>query len=260
MVLGTVANLGIDVQGATMTAIDTGAINLLADVQTTSFTEAHETGFTTYLGADPMPPPCNGSSDTTCGHQLSGGATFTVPALSAHDAALPGSVHDGTFTQGPGQLSIQIALGSPPIACELDLFGARTELTGVSADGITDGIVGGAATFATLNLSCIPAFVGAVVAYVQRDCCGTPTSPQPICNYNSTPSCGCSNGSMGQNLLGQLDIRHACTVTVADVENNSFIESLLAPDVMIDGVPGLSFGVGFTAVSAVYTPYPQGSP
>jgi hypothetical protein len=43
-----------------------------------------------------------------------------------------------------------------------------------------------------------------------------------------------------------------CTISVSEVAQNSLIQSLLAPDVMIDGVEALSVGVSASAVHAAF--------
>jgi hypothetical protein len=248
-ILTTLTMLGLNPQLATTTAINEGEISLLADVQTTSFTDASATGFTTYFGTNPMPPACNG---VTCGQQLTGTAMFTVAGNSPHDAELLGVAQDGTFLQGRGQLWIELALVSEG-AIELGLIGARVQLTGVSASGITSGILAGGLPQSTLDVSVLPALVASFDSTIQAQCCGTPSSPQPTCNYNATPSCGCSSGT-GATLLAVFDTSHDCTVSLPEFENNPLIKSVLAPDMTINGAPALSVGVGFSAVGAEYTP------
>ncbi|MGE5186314.1 MAG: hypothetical protein ACM31C_29870 [Acidobacteriota bacterium] len=41
-----------------------------------------------------------------------------------------------------------------------------------------------------------------------------------------------------------------CTISLTEVQNNSLIKSLLAPDVTIENQPALSFGMQVTAVPA----------
>jgi hypothetical protein len=73
---------------------------------------------------------------------------------------------------------------------------------------------------------------------------------------SSPPGCGCVANSTGKTLLGLFDTNpQDCVVTSTEIQNNSLIVSLLAPDVMIEGQPALSFGVGYTAIGATFT-YP----
>ena len=44
-----------------------------------------------------------------------------------------------------------------------------------------------------------------------------------------------------------------CRVTAAELKTNNLLQSTLVPDVMIDGVPLISFGVRVSAVSATFT-------
>jgi hypothetical protein len=43
-------------------------------------------------------------------------------------------------------------------------------------------------------------------------------------------------------------------ITLDEIRNNSLIQSLLAPDVTLEGQPALSLGFGVTAVKAAFTP------
>ena len=45
---------------------------------------------------------------------------------------------------------------------------------------------------------------------------------------------------------------HDCTISEPEIENNSLIMSLFAPDVMVDGQQAVSIGVQVTAVHAEF--------
>lgn len=45
-----------------------------------------------------------------------------------------------------------------------------------------------------------------------------------------------------------------CAVSVAEIEENSLIQSLLAPDVMVEGQQALSLGIKVEAAPATFTP------
>ncbi|MEO6772515.1 MAG: hypothetical protein ABI467_05760 [Kofleriaceae bacterium] len=264
MVLGTLAGMGFDIQATIDTAVLKGSINLLVDVQTAdaTFMSSAATGLAVYIGSDPQPVACMTGEDVTCttakpavctgcGHQLSPtGGTFT--AAPNQDSALAGKIVGGTFTGGPGDLSIQIAIGGTnPIP--LNLLGARVKATGltdanigtVSGATVSGGaVLAGAITQDDINNNIIPAVVNQLTPTITRDCTML-TSP---------PGCGCADGSTGKTIIGLFDTSPAdCMVTVDEVKSNSLIKSLLAPDVTIDGKMALSLGIKVAAEKATFT-------
>ncbi len=262
-VLATLAGQGFKIQDTLTQAVNEGSIVLLGDYQAPDITmDTVTAGFQVLLGngasaptGAPVPAPCNGSADTTCRLQFAGNGMFTVAADSPTDASLGGKTINGTFNGGPGTISLQIALGSTaPI--ELDLIGARAQLSGLSATGITSGILAGALSQDDLNNKVIPAIHDQLEPLIQRDCCGLATSPGgATCNAAATPACGCTAGSTGAQIISLFDtaIPKDCAVSIMEITTNGFIESLLAPDVTIGGVMALSLGVKVTAVGATYT-------
>jgi hypothetical protein len=263
MVLGTLAGMGFDIQGTIDKAILAGDIILLADFQTKDFTNAGASGIQVFLGANPQPTACNTGEMvsctsatpavcTGCGHHLDGSGMFSIDANSPQNAALAGSIMGGQFTGGPGDLTLEVALGGTnPIV--LDLIGARTKATGitdsaigtVAGNTITDGIVfAGAVTKDDINNKVIPAVQTQLVPTITRDCT----------MLNNPPGCGCADGSTGKTILNLFDTTPKdCMVTVMEIQNNSLIMSLLAPDVQVDGKMALSLGVKAAAVKATYT-------
>ena len=55
-------------------------------------------------------------------------------------------------------------------------------------------------------------------------------------------------------MISLFDTNHDCAVSVTEIQNNSLIQALFAPDVTIDGQMALSVGFGVTAVGATFTP------
>jgi hypothetical protein len=263
MVLGTLAGMGFDIQGTIDQAVLEGSIILLADVQTKDFTNTAAAGVQVFLGTNEQPAACNAgemaSCDmstpavcTGCGHHLQGDGMFSIDPASPQNAALAGKIVNGTFTGGPGELTLQIALGGTD-AIELDLIGAKAKATGITATGIgtlsgntvTGGIVfGGALTKDDIDNKVIPAVASQLTPTIERDCT-MPTMP---------PGCGCVDGSTGKTILGLFDTNHDCTVSVMEIQTNSLIMSLLAPDVTIDGKMALSLGIKAVATGATFTP------
>jgi len=256
MVLGVFSSMGFDIQGTTSKAIDTGGILMLGDLYALDFMNTTGSTFTVFDGANPSPAPCSSSSDTVCRHHLTGSGIFDVARTSPRDTPLAGVSVNGTFDEGPGHLPLQLALLDPTTPMHLSLIGARVRFDGVSAAGIASGILAGGVTQDDVNTRLIPYMQASFTLIVARDCCGLTTSPGgPTCNPNATPSCGCLDGSSGKTLLGLFDTSPKdCMITASEIQNNSLIMSLLAPDLMIEGQMALSIGVGFTAVAASYAP------
>jgi hypothetical protein len=78
---------------------------------------------------------------------------------------------------------------------------------------------------------------------VTRDC-PTPTAAD----------CGCPAGnSTGKTILNLFDNNPKnCIVTVEEIKGNTLLQSLLAPDVMIDGRAALSLGLKVKATGATF--------
>ncbi len=248
MVLSLLASPSLgnfDIQGTIDTAVASGSIILLADVQTSdaTFTSDGATGISVKLGENPMPAACNGSADTTCGHHLTPtGGSFDVKAGN-DDLALGGKIVGGTFNGGPGNLSIQIALsGTNPI--QLDLIGARVKASSMTSDNLGSVIIGGAISQDDINTKVIPTVVTELAPTITRDCT-MPTVP---------PGCGCVSGSTGATILSIFDKNPVdCAVSMDEVVNNGIVSSSLAPDVTVNGVKALSLGIKVTAEKATFT-------
>ena len=277
MVLSTIGALGsgFNIQGTINIAVLEGTVIFLADVQTKDFTNATNAGFQVYLGKNPMPPACNAGEMATCdtqmptmctgcGHHLDGSGMFAIDTSGPQNAALTGKFANGTFSAGPGELSLPLTLAGANLM--LNLIGAQIKATGVSATAIGSGsgtstqggaILAGGVTQSDLMTQIEPAVATAVQGIVERDCCGPSNTAHPTCN-DPSGNCYCASGSTGSELLGFLDtMPKDCMITTAEIQNNGTISSLLSPDVMLKDssgkeTPCLSVGVKITAVPATY--------
>ncbi|HEY4239587.1 MAG TPA: hypothetical protein VGM88_07210 [Kofleriaceae bacterium] len=254
MTLSALTTFNFDVQGTITTAVNEGSIILLLTFTTTDYSAATNAGLKVDLGANPMPAPCNGSDDTTCGHHLDGTGSFDIAAGETDNAPLVGNVVGGKYTGGPGKLTLQIALGGTD-AITLDLLQARAEGTGFSDTGVTTLKLGGMLTQAELNSTVIPAVAAQLEPIVMRDCTGT--SP------TSDPPCLCVDQSTGQTLISLFDGDHGnakdCMITVDEVQMNGEVSTLLQPDVCSTASCGttpdsLSLGIEVTAVKGTINP------
>jgi len=242
-VLGLLAGQGFDVQTSLDESVDTGSIILLADIQTKDFTNTSAAGLQVFLGDNPTPPACTDANDTICRHHLDGNGMFSIAANSPDNAALGGKIVNGTFTGGPGTLSLQIALGGTD-AIQLDLIGARAKVSSITDSAIGTAILAGALTQDDLNTKVIPAIQMQLGPIIMRDCTDLATPPD----------CGCMASSTGKTIIDLFDTDPKdCAVSVMEIQSNSLIKGLLQPDVVIDGTMALSLGVKATAVKGTYT-------
>jgi hypothetical protein len=262
-VISTLNGFGFDIQSTIDKAVFAGNLSLLADFQTKDFMTSSAAGIQVFLGTNPQPAACNAGEMVTCTdtkpavctgcqHQFGGDAMFGIDTSSPNNASLGGHIVGGTFSGGPGNLALQIALsGSSPV--ELDLIGARAKASSISESAIgsmSGGTVSGGIVFAgalskdDIHTKVIPAVTVTLQATIAKDCTG-----------GTPPGCGCADsGSGGAQILSFLDKSpQDCTVTSDEIEGNMIVSSLLAPDVVIDGKMALSVGIKAIAVKATYT-------
>lgn len=254
-VLATLKGQGLDVQPSLTDAVNDGSIVLLAEFQTKSFSAASASGLRVFLGDSTMITPAACTDPlmiATCGQHLKGTGSFKISASSPTTALVSGPIVGGTFKGGPGTISLQISLTAGAAPLQLDLLGARAELSTITDASIGKGIVAGAISKADLDDKILPAIKGQLDAQVAA-CTGTPKTP---------PLCGCMSGSGAAQILSLFDTTPAdCAVSLDEIKNNSIIKTLLAPDVecnatgcVANGTPNaLSIGLGVTAVKGTFT-------
>ena len=237
MVIATLSGMGFDSQGAMNKSVDQGDTIMLGNLGAADFTTDAMSTFTIYQGENPMPSPCTNAQDTVCRKHLSGMASFSIKPSAPVDPALMGTIAAGKLVAGPGHLTIQFSMAYSP-SIMLTLLGARVELTTTKTS--LSGKVAGAIPKTDVDMKILPAMRDGFEAVIAKDCTML-TSP---------PNCGCGAGSQGKTLLGLFDTTpQDCNITLTEVQNNSLIQSLLAPDVTVEGKQCLSLGLGVTAVN-----------
>jgi hypothetical protein len=219
---------GIDLQGDVDQAVQAGALVQLVETRAgTRDTVIFRTG-------SPVLPACTDPADpTTCGMHLGGTASFQA------DPAGPALTGQGTaddIEAGPGPTTLQLAFfGGQTIA--LPLVNARASFHR-SGDRL-QGTVGGAIRMADVRAEILGSMQTWIATVVDRDCAeGT-----------------CVEGSTGATLLVLFDEDRDGQVSVAEVQSNALLTSLLAPDVDTDGDgtrDAISLGVGYELVGAVF--------
>lgn len=243
MVASVFAGQGLPSQPQSDRSVDRGASLMLIDFLSNGFNSG-TAKLTLYTGVNPQPPACNGGSDTTCRRHLDGNGSFTVAVTSARDELLVGRFSSGTVTTDAGgtnrlHLSVTLLTSNP---VTLELIGARARVSGVNVAGIATGVIAGAIAQTEIDAKLLPAWATGMNTQIVQDCGGAP------------PSCGCGPGSTGKTFVELFDAVHDCTISVGELASNSLMQALITPDLMLDGKPALSIGIGFRAVRATFTP------
>jgi hypothetical protein len=243
----------LDLNGTVNEQVSSGGIILLANMVATDLSAATGAGLHVYLGDSEtaMPTPCTDEADPeTCGQHLQGTGMFDVKM--DYGAKVVGTIVGGNFTGGPGNITIELALGDAA-SVPINLIGARAS-AGVTASGLTSGKLGGALRNEDIHGELIPAVADLIASLLVTSECGA----EPPC---------CPEDSTGEQILTFFDDNDDCGVTAEELEANSLISSTIGnPDLDLfdendefnprqDGVKdSLSLGIGFTAVAGEFTP------
>jgi hypothetical protein len=175
---------------------------------------------------------------------FSGAGSFSIDPSAPLDSVLAGSISQGHFEGGPGTARIELVVLGVPVL--LDLIGARISAD-VSVSGCENAKLGGAITQTQVHSSLFPALATGINSKIAAD---------PGCPADCSPDV--------QTLLDLFDTDHDVFITVAEIESNSLIQALFAPDVdlldangafnpRVDGVSdSLSIGVGFSCAGATF--------
>ena len=190
-------------------------------------------------------------------NNFSGDQPFTL-ADDTTESTLTGAISQGALDIGPGNMTLRMVMLTPdPI--DVPLIGARIH-GAIDANGIANGIIGGAILDSDVQTIVIPEIAAGLQGLIDAQCTASP------------PNC-CPDGSTGQTILDLFDEDGDCAITATELQNNSLISSLFAPDVdlldstngdifapRVDGInDSLSVGIGFSAVGAQFerpTPMP----
>ena len=239
-------NTALDGQATLDTAVNQGSVILLVDFQSKDFMNSNA-GFAIKFGASPNPPACSGASDTTCGHHLMGGASFQL-ASNSPSGDVTGKLASGVFDGGPGELSLQITIGSTtPIL--LPLVHARVKVTSVSETSLK-ALVGGLITAQDLKTNVGGALEGPVTQLLAGACTEL-MPPNP-------PNCGCTGLAMQLMSLidGDTGTARDCKITGEEILANPATSSSTTPDgCSMDtctAPDALSVGINIEAVAATF--------
>ena len=228
---------GLPVGPITNAAIQHGDLSLLLDLQTRDLVDASAAGVTIRFGENPNPTPC--TAPDSCGHHLDGTGTFDV-AFGGTDETLLGDVIGGTFSSAPNITSIQLGFqrGRP---LDVDLLTARVELTGLSDTTIQKGIIAG-----VISRDFV---VGELLLEMKI---GFDSIVGNDCQIGPEPACDCIPGSLGEQIRSAFGPEPSGICSVSDdvFMAHPGIQALMQSDVSVDGVAGVTFGMGIVGVAA----------
>lgn len=227
---------GLGVGDTAREAVLRGGLIMLADVQTTAFEDGAAAGIQTALGSGATPAPCTDPMNVeTCGQHLLGTGVFTVEDGSASDVGV-GRIEAGVLFANIDRLPVKIALVNPETPIHVVLRRARVKLTNMSPSGASAVIAGGI-TRRDVDEDLIPEAASQMDRIVTRDC---------------DDACVCITDSNGDKLRRWFDANHDCRIDSSELATNTLIQSLITPDLNIEGEQLLSFGVGVELTSATF--------
>lgn len=243
--LSFLSSLMFKVQDPVTTAIDHGDIILLIDLQTKDLANSSAAGFSVKIGAMPNPPACNpAGGDTICRRHLDGHGSFQLAAGSPTDALVAGKIVSSAFSGGPGDVTLQLALGATA-AINLNLVHARVQAT-LNPDNTLTATLGGLVLHDELLAQIGPVLQAQIMGLLTTQC--TPGGPG---------TCGCPATSQASTLLSLgLDADGNCMITTQEVTNFSLVKTQLQADSCsmdtCTASDAVSLGIKVQAVKATF--------
>jgi hypothetical protein len=258
---------GADIQTPLTTSIEEGTLVVLHSMQSDTLTTDTNVGWQVFLGdaivadAADCTVPADCGTGFTCGAANTctvdySTAAFTVSASSPTDAKMIGNLVGGQYSGGPATVRLQLTLvdGQPPL--DVNLIGAHIQAD-VTATGCSNGKLGGAITKQDLDGEVLPALAAMMDGRLGDDV---------GCREDETQ---CSDASKTIIQLFDKSPKDGM-ITVEELRSNSFIATILTPDVdllndpdedgigpygpRIDGIEdSISLGVGFSCQAATFT-------
>jgi hypothetical protein len=228
-ILGAMGLNVIDIPGATASATTAGKIVHLVEVRSSDVAFVNDAGAEAiwYVGKATASPPLFDGMDTFKYDGDYAPAAFFAPLSGG------GFVSESPATMTPTiGIVVEIAIGNHVVA--LPLEEGRLEFTAIGST-LAQGQVNGAVLTDDIHNKVIPTLATAFNDIVQAD-------PQ---------------SATAQGLLSTFDKNPTDGfISLTEVENNSFISSVFAPDVQIRDKYGnyalaVSFGFGFSAVESI---------
>jgi hypothetical protein len=255
-IIGLLKTQGLNIQMTVDEAIAEGSLIMLHSVQAESLTTAASASWEVYLGEPITEPKYDGTDQAT------------VKTDTPADARLCGSIAGGTFEGGPGDVSVQLALGEgDPLTVALKGVRIKGKLTEA---GCSEGVLGGGVTNDELNNQVFPAIAELLNNTTNDDhpegatepaACAEAGDTCPNTHRGETTQCDaardlCLQASTIQ-VLNILDKDNDGQVTDEEIKTNDIIAQALNLDVDLVGNDGvedsLSVALQFTCVKATFT-------
>ena len=245
--LGSIlASLGaattIDFQSDVDDGVVRGVSLLLIDILADDLVNDGSVEFTTFLGGNPSPAPCVDASDLVCARQLDGAGTFTAIAGSGGTPS-EGALSGGTFAGAGGSHHVAFAFAGTVLNLPVD--DAQVSIDAVTVTGLGALVIAGSVLATEFESQFLPAYQASVMDAATTDC--TLVGP---------PGCGCAASSTGETVINLFDTTADCNITLAELQADVSLDTLLAPDLDADDDgtnESISLGVGMTAVGATYS-------
>ena len=246
-VISAIGVAGFDVQGPVSAAVADGEAVFLLDEQSADFVASCAT-VTMNLARVPATPPTFAGNDNFQIDTTQNPAVLTGEIGAGQlSTALPKNQTAGTVKV----LGFKLPFAGGVLP--LTIYGAQVQ-GNIAAAGIMSGQIHGAIRKADINNQIIPALATLLTNQIQKDPMGSDTSTLVNLFVTDPTALAACNADLAK-----------CTITAAEVQNNSLIQNVLAPDIQAfnpggqwDPIPNgankdsLSVGLGFTAVADTF--------
>jgi hypothetical protein len=263
-ILAALRQQNVDVQISVNDALASGRLVWLHDLQASSLVADPAASWRIYQGLASTTPP-----------RFDGTDAFELDPTATTSDVIEGKIVQGQFEGGPGAATLLVAVGGGA-PMRLHLVGARLRAR-VSATGCSEGVLGGAITVEDLNQQVLPGLQELFNRRIGSDgpdglhpaACSADDMTCPVSPAGESTSCDSARNlcvsSAAKTLLALFDSDKDGVIELDEIQNNTLVRALLAPDVdlfdatgmfnpLVDGVhDSLSIGVGFTCKPAAFT-------
>lgn len=215
------AGHGLDLTVEQNTALQDGEIVMLHSLRAASLASATNATWQVLYGP-PTPEP-----------DLTGDGTFAVG--TQRSSRLPAVIRNHRVSTAAGVVPVRLQAEGP---VTLQLTRGRVFAT-CTRSRCTNARINGAVSQTQVDGTLLPAMVDAFNLWIRRDC--------------PTDASSCAADSQGKTVLSLFDADLSATITQQEIRTSPLAGRFLKPDLDLvrpRGKDALSFGFGFTAVSA----------
>ncbi len=217
----------LELQSTIDQAINAGQIVTLHTLDTADPLNANNASWSVLLGQTAQTAP-----------RFDGTDQFTLNPAAPTNTVISGSITNGHFTGGPGEVHAQLMILGAPV--DVSLIGVRLEAD-VSEKGCTNGKLGGGITVSEFRDKLLPALSNGLNRVIGAD------------------------AALGKTLLTTFDTDQNGSISADELQNNILLKLATSPDLDLldasgkfnprqDGVnDSMSVGLGFTCAPAIFT-------